>query len=116
MCISYNNGIHPSDLPTKFAWEFRFVLSMGTPNKDTDEDDFLLYAYGDCNELINSTGRFKCEFFKEDWERVMDSPLLLHPRIVEETGPIQFLWGMRARTIGTLHLHYWPSNYACVCR
>ena len=30
----------------------------------------------------------------------MVSPLLLHPKIVEETGPIQFLWGLHARTIG----------------
>ena len=115
--ISYDNGIHPSALPSKFAWEFRFVLSMGTPNKETDDDDFLLYGYGDFNELVNSAGRFKCPYFKMEWERVMDSPLLLHPNIVEETGPIQYLWGLRARKIGDLpRASPLLCNLVCVCR
>jgi len=97
--LTYMNGVHPDALPDRTAWEFRFILSMGTPDIDTDDDDYVLYAFGDINELINKSGRFKCDYFRMEWERVYTSPLLAHSKIIEETGPVQYLWAMRARTI-----------------
>ena len=37
--LTYMNGVHPDALPDRTAWEFRFILSMGTPDIDTDDDD-----------------------------------------------------------------------------